>query len=229
MADGEFRLRVRYGKSDRLRWLSHLEVIHTLERSLRRAELPYAITQGFSPHMKVAFGPALPVGTAGLEEYLDVWLTRYTIAQEALGRLSDATPPGLSPQHAAFVSDRDPSLGAALTIARYEIGVTGREATAPQVQAALDSVIGEQTLAVVHKGKNKVYDLTRCLPEEARVSDSEDGSVIALTVRMGPEGSLRPEVLIRAAFAAASLDASVATTTRMATLVETKEGWARPM
>jgi len=116
VADGEFRLRVRYAKSDRLRWLSHLEVIHTLERSLRRAELPYAITQGFSPHMKVAFGPALPVGTAGLEEYLDVWLTRYTTAQEALGRLSDATPMGLAPQHAAFVSERDPSLGAVLTI-----------------------------------------------------------------------------------------------------------------
>lgn len=229
MANGEFRLRVRYGKTGRLRWLSHLEVIHTLERSLRRAELPYAITQGFSPHMKVAFGPALPVGTAGLEEYLEVWLTRYTTAEDALARLIAATPEGLAPEEAVFVGEREPSLGAALTIARYEIAVTGKEATALQVQAALDSVIGEQTLAVVHKGKDKVYDLTRCLPEEARVSDSEDGSVISLTVRMGPEGSLRPEVLIRAAFAAASLDASVATTTRTATLVETKEGWARPM
>ena len=34
--------------------------------------------QGFNPHMKVAFGPALPVGTASENEYLDVWLTRYT-------------------------------------------------------------------------------------------------------------------------------------------------------
>ena len=229
MANGEFRLRVRYGKTDRLRWLSHLEVIHTLERSLRRAELPYAITQGFSPHMKVAFGPALPVGTAGLEEYLEVWLTRYTTAEEALARLIAATPAGLAPQAAVFVGDRDPSLGAALTIAQYQVGIVGKEASAAQVQAALDSVIAEQTLEVVHKGKNKVYDLARCLPEEARVSDTESGSVIALTVRMGPEGSLRPEVLIRAALAAASLDASVATTTRIATLVETEGGWARPM
>jgi len=229
VANGEFRLRVRYGKTDRLRWLSHLEVIHTLERSLRRAELPYAITQGFSPHMKVAFGPALPVGTAGLEEYLEVWLTRYTTAEEALARLVAATPAGLAPQAAVFVGDRDSSLGAALTIAQYQVGIVGKEASAAQVQAALDSVIAEQTLEVVHKGKNKVYDLARCLPEEARVSDTESGSVIALTVRMGPEGSLRPEVLIRAALAAASLDASVATTTRIATLVETEGGWARPM
>ena len=42
-----FRLRVRYGKRDRLKYLGHLEVIHTIERIVRRAGLPYAGTQGF--------------------------------------------------------------------------------------------------------------------------------------------------------------------------------------
>ncbi len=229
MANGEFRLRVRYSKADRLRWLSHLEIIHTLERAVRRAKLPYAITQGFSPHMKVAFGPALPVGTAGLEEYLEVWLTRYTTAEEALASLGAAMPIGLVPDHAKFVSERDKSLTATLTIARYEVDVTGKESEAQQVQTALDSVIASGTLTVVHKGKNKVYDLARCLPEGARVIGQEGGSRVMLTVRMGPDGSLRPEVLISAALTAAALEATVATKTRTATLVETEEGWARPM
>lgn len=47
-----FRLRVRYGKRDRLKYLGHLEVIHTIERIVRRAGLPYAVTQGFSPHAR---------------------------------------------------------------------------------------------------------------------------------------------------------------------------------
>ena len=34
-----FRLRVRYGKRDRLKYLGHLEVIHTIERIVRRAGL----------------------------------------------------------------------------------------------------------------------------------------------------------------------------------------------
>lgn len=59
-----FRLRVRYGKRDRLKYLGHLEVIHTIERIVRRAGLPYAVTQGFSPHMRVGFSSALPVGSA---------------------------------------------------------------------------------------------------------------------------------------------------------------------
>lgn len=33
-----FRLRVRYGKRDRLKYLGHLEVIHTIERIVRRAD-----------------------------------------------------------------------------------------------------------------------------------------------------------------------------------------------
>ena len=230
MANGEFRLRVRYSKADRLRWLSHLEIIHTLERAVRRAGLPYAITQGYSPHMKVAFGPALPVGTAGIEEYLDVWLTRYTTADEALSLLTAAMPSGLSPNRAKFAGEREPSLTAALTIARYEVDIVGKEASADKVQTALDSVVAKNTLMVVHKGKNKAYDLARCLPEGARAIGREDGSSrVELSVRMGPDGSLRPEVLLRAAFEAASLDASVATTTRTATLVETEEGWASPM
>ena len=65
MADMPFRLRVSFAKTGRLRFLSHLEVVHALERAVRRTELEYAVTQGFNPRMKIAFGPALPVGTAG--------------------------------------------------------------------------------------------------------------------------------------------------------------------
>lgn len=230
MADGEFRLRFAYRKGGRLRWLSHLEVIHTLERSIRRAQLPYAVTQGFSPHLKAAFGPALPVGTAGENEYLDVWVTRYTRAQDALAALVASTPADMAPFAAAYVSDKEPSLTAAITIARYECDVTGKESTTQDVQAALAGVVGAGTLNVEHKGKTKVFDLARSLPEEARVEDREDGCSVKLTVRMGPQGSLRPELLVREALRSASLSAAVTRTTRTDALIETDEGvWARPM
>ncbi len=51
-----------------------------------------------------------------------------------------------------------------------------------------------------------------------------------IAVRMGPEGSLRPEVLVSQALSNASLDAAVAHTTRTDTFIETSEGsWARPV
>jgi len=205
-------------------------VLHALERTVRRAGLPYAVTHGFSPHMKVAFGPALPVGTASENEYYDIWLTRYTKAEELLSLLAGAMPQDLAPTAVAYVGDSEPSLGAALTIAKYHVEVAGKGSLAQQVHAAMKSLVDSGTLTVTHKGKHKVFDLARSLPEETRVTQSADGSRIELTVRIGPEGSLRPEALVRAALEAASLDATVVRVTRTDTLIEQQEGlWARPL
>ena len=181
--------------------------------------------------MKVAFGPALPVGTAGENEYYDVWLTRYTDAREALESLHDSTPSDLAPIDARFIAEAEPSLGAAITIAVYRVAVTGEESSASQVRAALESLIGSGTLTVQRKGKkDKVFDLARSLPKEARVSDQDGGSEIEVAVRMGSEGSLRPEMLVTQALGQASLNANVSHTTRTDTFIETTEGgWARPV
>jgi radical SAM-linked protein len=230
VADGEFRLRLAYGKLERLRWLSHLEVIHALERSIRRSGLAYALTRGFSPHMKAAFGPALPVGTAGENEYLDVWLTRYTDAQETLARLGASTPADLAPFGARYVAEREPSLTAAITIAKYVVSVRGKESTEENLRAALLSVVDAGQLCVEHKGKQKVFDLARSLPEEACVNGRDGGCDVSVTIRMGPSGSLRPDLLVREALRVTSLSAAVARTTRTETLIELETGdWTRPM
>ena len=230
VASGEYRLRVRYGKVGRLRWLSQLELVRALERSVRRAGLEYAVTQGFSPHMKIAFGPALPVGTAGENEYYDVWLKRYTTGEEALESLSFATPEDLRPSEVRYVSESERALGAALTIARYRVAVEGKESAESGVRDAIESLVSSGTLTVQHKGKAKVFDLTRSLPEETRVSESVNGSEVELAVRIGPEGSLRPDVLVRSAIQAAALDAHVSRTTRTETLTVAEGGdWVRPL
>jgi len=230
MTPGEFRLRVCYGKTGRLRWLSHLEIIHALERIIRRAQLPYAITQGFHPHLKAAFGPALPVGTEGKNEYFDVWLTRYTEAAEALRMLRAASPADLAPVEARYVAGNMASLTATLTIADYRIEVDGEGFDIREMRAALTRVVSAGEFAIEHKGKNKVYDLARSIPKDACVSDRDGGVAVELTVRMGPEGSLRPETLIRAVLDTAGLEASAVRTTRRDTLVELDGGvWSRPM
>ena len=48
-----FRLRVRYGKRDRLKYLGHLEVIHTIERIVRRAGLLFGATGGYVVDLRV--------------------------------------------------------------------------------------------------------------------------------------------------------------------------------
>lgn len=229
VAPGEFRLRIAYAKTHRLAYLSHLEVVHALERGARRADLPYAVTRGFNPHMKVAFGPALPVGTAGLREYLDVWLTRYVPADEVVARLKGAMVRDLMPLDAAYIPNSLSSLSAACTIAVYEVRIDSQEVAEDTVRMALDEVVRSGELSVEHKGKTKVYDLASSLPKEPHVTSEGDDVVVALTIRMGAQGSLRPEALLSAALErTGSLSADMAVT-RVETLVEDEKGFSRPI
>ncbi len=222
-------MRVAYRKTGRVRFLSHLEVMRALERSVRRSGLPYAVTHGFSPRMKLAFGPALPVGTAALREHFDVWTTRYVPAAEAMRALADATPPELAPHAVAYVAHREPSLGAAVTLAEYDVYMEGKGVTEEAVQRALDTVIGSGRLDVEHKGKQKVFDLSRSLPKEVRVRPTGSGVTATVTTRMGQEGSLRPDMLCTVALSRARCDGAVVRVTRTDTLIEEEEGPRRPL
>lgn len=214
MADTVFRLRVTFGKEGRLRFLSHLEVVHACERAIRRAGLEYAVTQGFNPRMKISFSPALPVGTAGNAEAYDVWLTRLVSPEDALTALREATPEGLTPRDARYIGDRERSLAAAMTLADYEVAVEGPDMGPGRLAGALDDVIGSGSLEIEHKGARKVYDLAACLPEGAQVREEPGRSVVRLTVRMGASGSLRPDVLVREALRHAGAHGARVTVTR---------------
>jgi radical SAM-linked protein len=192
-------LRISFPKAGRLRFLSHLEVAHACERAVRRTGLEYAVTQGFNPRMKIAFGPALPVGTAGLDEAFDLWLAKLVPAAEALGKLRAATPADLAPIEARYVGEREPSLTAAMTLGSYEVIVEDPGMGPGKLVEALADVIGSGSLAIEHKGALKVYDLAVCLPEGAQVREEPGRGVVSMTVRMGAWGSLRPEALVREA------------------------------
>lgn len=64
-----FKYIVHYSRKGRICYLGHLEILQTIFRALRRAEIPTNFSKGFNPSPKVSFGPALPVGTESLAEY----------------------------------------------------------------------------------------------------------------------------------------------------------------
>lgn len=207
-----FCVRVRYVKHGRLRHLAHLELLRTLDRLVRRAGLPFAVSQGFSPRMRIAFCPALPVGVASDDEWFDLTLTELVDAQEVLARLRAASCEDLMPQQAAYVDVRSPSLSAALTIARYEALLTLRDAAlapvappagfAQAVQAACDEVVAQGAIEYLRNGKPRTVELAGRLPEPPRCrpaapEEAPQGGVVASFVtRSSNEGALRPDVLM---------------------------------
>ncbi len=59
------KIKAKFKKDGMMRFISHLDFIRLIYRALRRAEIPFVLTQGFSPHPKVKFGQAMKLGVRG--------------------------------------------------------------------------------------------------------------------------------------------------------------------
>ncbi|WP_017610093.1 TIGR03936 family radical SAM-associated protein [Nocardiopsis xinjiangensis] len=89
------RLRVRYAKRGRMRFASHRDIARALERALRRAAVPVAFSQGFSPHPKISYTGAAPTGVASEAEYLELTLTEERPPEGVRAGLDTAMPDGI--------------------------------------------------------------------------------------------------------------------------------------
>ncbi|MBN1433525.1 DUF2344 domain-containing protein [Candidatus Fermentibacterales bacterium] len=114
------RLRVRYGKSGRARFSSHLDMVRLWTRTLRRAGLPVAYSHGHVPRPRLRFGPPLPLGMASEGEYVDVDLVGIAPA-DCADRLSDGLPEGYSVRGVALLERKAAAPDRVACAARYQI------------------------------------------------------------------------------------------------------------
>ena len=69
------KIRVKFHKLGKLKFISHLDLCRTLKGAIGRAGVPIKYSQGFNPHPKMVFALPLPVGAESVCEYLDISLT----------------------------------------------------------------------------------------------------------------------------------------------------------
>ena len=48
-------IRVKYKKEDEMIFISHLDLQRLLQRAFRRAKITLSYSEGFNPHIKIAF------------------------------------------------------------------------------------------------------------------------------------------------------------------------------
>jgi radical SAM-linked protein len=90
------KVRLRFAKTGPLRLLSHHDLMRCAERMLRRADVPFKLTNGFHPTPRVVFALSLPLGVEGLNEVVEIELTRPLAAADLLDRLNRQAPDGLT-------------------------------------------------------------------------------------------------------------------------------------
>ena len=120
------KLRVRFQKLGKIRWISHRDIARCVERAVRRADLPVAYSEGFSKRPRISFGLALPTGAESLAEYLDIDFAANDVDVAEVGSaLSAGLPVGIDVTNTAVLPQGADSLQEAVTSCRWEIGIFG--------------------------------------------------------------------------------------------------------
>jgi radical SAM family uncharacterized protein/radical SAM-linked protein len=115
------RVRVEFSKTGSLRYLSHLELVTTIIRALRRADVPIMYSQGFHPTPKISFGPALGVGIAGIKEYFDMEILPGFDINYLTPKVNHVLPEGLRFNDIAVIPANVTSLSSFISRYEYEI------------------------------------------------------------------------------------------------------------
>ena len=115
------RIRIRWTKRGRVRYVSARDLSSVWERALRRADLPIAYSEGFTPHAKVSFPDALPVGYDSTGEYAELTFAAPIDPDRDLARLSNALPEGMDVLAYLEVPDGAPKLARMLRATLWEL------------------------------------------------------------------------------------------------------------
>ena len=117
------RLRFRFGKTDDMALLGHLDLMRLFDRALRRARIPLSFTGGFHPGPRIVPANALSLGITSSGEILDIDLTQELDPEVVRDRLSKELPPTLPLYSVESIDVKGKAASQLLESATYEIEV----------------------------------------------------------------------------------------------------------
>ncbi|HZW04051.1 MAG TPA: TIGR03936 family radical SAM-associated protein [Anaerolineaceae bacterium] len=187
------RIRIQYAKVEGLRYTGNLDMHRVWERSLRRARLPVAYSQGFHPQPKIQQGYPLPLGYLSDAEVVDVWLDQEQVDPEGIrAALQPAIPGGIEIQSVQVVDLRETPLQARARSAEYRV-VPLTEYSIPEIRAGIERILSQTALPRTRR--NKPYDLRPLIESLTFDVETEPPAILMqLAAREGATGRVE-EVL----------------------------------
>lgn len=152
------KVRIKIEKRGDLRFISHLDWLRLIHRAVARTKLPVAYSKGFNPRHKISFGPALPIFTESLGEYIDIELTEVVTGVKE--RLNPYLPPTGQVLEEQLIRIGTPSIDQSIRSMRYQANYSVESTCAdPGVHDKITeriATLGSQTsLPIEIEGKRK--------------------------------------------------------------------------
>ncbi|MGH2585429.1 MAG: TIGR03936 family radical SAM-associated protein [Dehalococcoidia bacterium] len=185
-----------FARGDLLRYITHLDLMRSWERAIKRAGLPLAYSEGFTRHPQIALAAPLPVGATAEGELMDVFLDQVMDPAEFRTRLAAQTPPGLTIEQVEEVPLALPSLQSLVRewtwLAQFPPATD-----AATLRVKVEDFLSRETLPWEQQREKEVkrYDL-RALVLDLAVEERPEGP--ALVARFKAEAGGRPEQLTAA-------------------------------
>ena len=173
------RLRVTFSKGAQLRYITHLDLMRFWERALRRADVPIAYSEGFSPHPQLSLASPLPVGVTASAELMDVFLSVQTPPIAFMRALRPQLPPGLSLESVEEVDLALPSIQSQMLAAEFRAELPeGVEIS--RLNRRIETILALETLSWKHNREREVrnYDLRPLIQELRLVEDCSPASIV---------------------------------------------------
>ena len=213
------RMLIRFGKRDRLRFISHLDLQRFYQRALNRTGLPIAYSQGFNPHPVISFGSALAMGWTSEYEIVDVKLAVPIGRKRAEDAMRAALPEDLPVLQLKMVDDRHPAPMAQVKMSEYRIAV--EESAREAILGAVPGFLAEESVMAIRKTKSgeKQVDI-RPLAIELRV----EGDALYARLMLTERDTLKPDLLISVLAERAGIDVPEARIHRLRLLGEDANG-----
>jgi radical SAM-linked protein len=193
------RLRLKFSRGEELKFLSHLDLMRLWERAIRRAGLPLAYSEGFSPHPQIALAAPLSVGVTSQAELMDVVLSRWIPPQSFTAQIEQQLPPGIELLETWPVGPKVPSLQSQVRFVEYRVEVKTEKGN-QEVELALQSFLSAKELQWHHLRDTgaRYYDL-RALVDGLWLIDCHNSlCVLGMRLRCDEKGAGRPEQVTKA-------------------------------
>jgi radical SAM-linked protein len=152
------RVRLTFSKTEAMRFTGHLDLQRTLERAIRRANLPLVYSEGFTPRGKLMLADALPLGFTSEGERADLWLKENLEVVAIKKALERASPPGIQLHQVEEIEMGAAKLPNALRRAEYVVTLLEE---CGDLDERVEKLLAAGTLPREkrRKRKTKTYDL----------------------------------------------------------------------
>ena len=196
------KVRVRFSKKGKIRFVSHRDIARIWERSLRKAQIQLAYSEGFSPRPKISFGLALPTGNESDAEYLDLELVNdiednSNDLAELKEQLNNALPKGIEVQNIAEKELGTDSLQQVVIQCTWQFDLS--DYTIDQAEKWAEEILESPEIIVERerKGKVVVEDLRKQVISIEVIGETDAGVRVQADLGTQPR-TLRPSELLAA-------------------------------